>query len=273
MADPQKSQALKLALAGGGGALLVLGLVALNPGGVFRGQAPAPAVSVSVEAALPAPEASVAPAPSASVPNMRAKIREAIEASPVSSAAQLDRYLDGLVEQARKKGAVTALEVEPGLAMIMKFSEDPEKHAAFSRRMVDLQSELSGRKPEPPPDPKTLADKIVTLTDSIKKTEGEQKQVLIKEYLAAAQQLPEDQMNDAMAKLNAIAGQHTPPPDSAAADALWSGIESAKDEETRQDLIREYLNYIHGLPPEEEQERLAKLNKQYGRREEGIPKR
>ena len=263
-------QALNLVLAGGGGALFVLAAVALNPGGMFSDRSAKPLASgVAAFAPVlpPSNDAMRAPPPTTSVPSMRQRIREAIDAAPVSSAAQLDGYLDGLVEQARKKGMVTALEVEPGLEMIARYADDEEKQAVFSRRMQALQAQLSKTKPEPAPDEQTASNRIAALAQAIATAEGEAKQALIRQYLELANHLPEERMGEALAKLNSLAGQPQAPADLAAAEALWAGIESAEDNDMRQTLIREYSEFIQGLPPEEEEKHVARLNQRFGRRD------
>jgi hypothetical protein len=82
-------------------------------------------------------------------PDLRVLIREAVRNAPVKTAADLDAYLATLEEQARRRGRVTALDVEPGLELCL-IQGEPDKAKRFSDRMLDLQRELAGTKAEPP---------------------------------------------------------------------------------------------------------------------------
>jgi hypothetical protein len=72
------------------------------------------------------------------------QIHEEIERAPVASAADVDRYLDSLAARARSRGQVTALEVEPGLAMLRRYCpSDPAKADRFAERMLALQHQFA----------------------------------------------------------------------------------------------------------------------------------
>jgi hypothetical protein len=80
----------------------------------------------------------------------RAAILDAIARAPVKGPEDVDRYLDTLFEQARRRGRVTALDIEPGIAVALNHSSDSNKVEAFTSRMLDLQRQLAGKPIEEP---------------------------------------------------------------------------------------------------------------------------
>ena len=191
----------------------------------------------------------------------RREIDDAILHAPVHDAVELDAYLDNLEAQARARGHVTALDIEPGLAMIQQHSEDPQRVAAFSERMLKLQEELSGRARPEPPRAATAHQQLRALSSRIQHSDGEEKQEAIRQYLKAAEALPDQQEAEALASLNTMVQAVPQAPDSSALAALLTGIQQAPDQVKRQELIREYLEYSEGLPEEEHQRAMADLQR------------
>jgi hypothetical protein len=196
----------------------------------------------------------------------RVSIRKEIEQARATNCSDIDAYLDSLEDRARNNGKVTALEVEPGIALIHKKCVDPDRVGQFSARMLRLQHELRGD-PEPLPSLDRLAvrKRLDELLEQIRYPQGEaKKQALIRQYLDLTQHLGLEDRLQVETDLNAVAAPKSPQPDPLAADALWDAIEREPNEENRQVLIREYLNVIHRLPEDEWQVRTVKLNRRYG---------
>lgn len=248
-----------LVLAGGGA---VAGLSAFLVFELARSVRDGVGVKPPLASSVAVGEPPAAATPSAARVDMRAMVREAIENARVASAAELDPFLAKLEAQARQRGEVLAVDIEPGLAKCLDFGE-PEKGTRFAERMKALQHELSGTKPESPP----TADRsrLDALFLDIRKSEGEKRQDLIREYLRAIQTLPDEEQMERHAKLNEVAGRRDERADPATLDALFQGIDRASDEEERQALIREYLTLVNGLPEDQVQARLAELNRRFGR--------
>jgi hypothetical protein len=196
---------------------------------------------------------------------MRARVREAIERADVRGRESLDRFLEMLEARARAQGKVTALEVEPGIAMIELHSKDPEEVSRFSERMQRLQEEFAraGAKPDggASPTPEDLLSRMAQAKND------SDKQALVRQFLQTVSELPAERQAHALERLNAVAGSKIAPPDSATLDASYQAIETAKDEVARQDFIREYLELVSELPDRERDERLARLNARWGRSE------
>src|SRR5690349_10877425 len=100
----------------------------------------------------PAPEppralASSRDAGSVATVDARSTVRWAIAHAPVKTAATLAPYLATLERQARERGKVTALDIEPGIAASLEHA-DADAAMRFSDRMLALQRELAGEKPE-----------------------------------------------------------------------------------------------------------------------------
>lgn len=71
---------------------------------------------------------------------MRAAIRDAIASAPVHSQVEVAAYLDALERRALNQHVVTALEVEPGIAIIKRYVPEPEPEIErFSQRMLKIQ--------------------------------------------------------------------------------------------------------------------------------------
>ena len=81
---------------------------------------------------------------------MRERIRDTIAAEvserPMSS-TELDAYLARLEQRARAQGKVTALEVEPGFAAILRSNlpDSDRRLTEFGQRQARLSAELDGR--------------------------------------------------------------------------------------------------------------------------------
>lgn len=250
-----------LVLAGAGAVVGVSAFFAFELARSLRGKASANAeASASPLLAQSAPPV----APSAARVDMRALIREAIEKAHVTSAAELDPFLSGLEARARRRGEVLAVDVEPGIAKCLDFGE-PEKANAFGQRMKALEHELSGKKPEPQARPVVDRPRLDALFLGIRKSEGEERQKLIREYLRAIDTLPEEEQVERHVKLNEVAGRREERADPATLDALYQGIERASDEDERQALIREYLRLVDALPEEQALARTETLRRRFGK--------
>lgn len=72
----------------------------------------------------------------------RGRIRAAIEdaSASVHNSQELQVYLSSLEARAKKQGYVTALEVEPGMAMIRRIQNNEDDVRIFAERMMHLQS-------------------------------------------------------------------------------------------------------------------------------------
>jgi hypothetical protein len=206
---------------------------------------------------------SAAPVTSSALSDMRELISKAIAEAPVRQRAELFAYLDGLEAQARRQGRVTALEVEPGVEMILRHGDLDEANR-FSQRMQKVQAELGGVSPTV--EPSVAERRLQELLADIERTRGERQQALIREYQEKTRDLPPDAQVGADLALSRAAAPHQGPPEAAALDALWKGIESAPSEDERQLLIREYVGLVQGLPAEEELRRLAELQNRFGAR-------
>lgn len=74
---------------------------------------------------------------------MRAQVADAAEdAIKVVDSASLETYLAALEARARKQGRVSALEIEPALAVLQQFDESGARTLAFTQKMRDLQQSL-----------------------------------------------------------------------------------------------------------------------------------
>jgi hypothetical protein len=209
------------------------------------------------------PPTSSAPAAGASgAPNVRAQVREAIDDAGVTGRESLDRFLDVLEARARAQGKVTALEVEPGIAMIERHSSDPEEIARFSERMQRLQQELSAGTAKPDTAPNVALEAV--LERAARAGGDAERQALVREYLEAVHRLPDAQQATAIERLNERLGAKAGVPDEATLDATYGAIERAHDAAARQELIREYLELLSELPDAARDERLARLNARFG---------
>jgi len=210
--------------------------------------------------------------PPAGQGGLRPQIRQAIERAPVHGPEDVDRYLDALEAQARRQGQVTALEVEPGVAMARRFyPTEPEKVASFTSRMLRVQTELQDAAPQAT-DPAEARKRLAELTAQIPRAPNEgQRQELIRTYLDLARQLPPEEHPELIQKLNQVAGTTGSKSDARAADSLWAAIQNEADEENKQDLIRDYLTLIAKLDENERARRLGELNTRYGIRSNAPP--
>jgi hypothetical protein len=102
------------------------------------------------------------------------------------------------------------------------------------------------------------------LLGNIAQGSGSQKQDLIRDYLETAQGLPAEEMLERMARLNEIAGENPGPVDQPTLDSLRQGIDDASDEESRQELIRDYLELLHTLPSGGALQAADDFNRRYG---------
>lgn len=234
--------------------------------------APAPIVHAPVARSVPTQIADdTAPTPPSVRPRpppapIRQLIADAIEQAPVHGIAEVDAYLDSLEARARSQRKVTALEIEPGLAMIQRHSARPDQDiGTFAQRMQRLQRELEGVTEAPRPDRPELKTQLGGLLDQIERPRDDtEKQDRIRQYLALARQLGDEEQAQVLERLNSAVHAARGPVDEHALDALWSAIERAEDAAERQALIADYLELARELPDAESQERLASLNERYG---------
>jgi hypothetical protein len=200
---------------------------------------------------------------------MRDLIQQAIERAAVKDTAELEAHLARLEAQAREKGKVTALEIEPGMAIAMDHAT-PERAQAFAERMLALQREMqthtapaasasASGSTEPTP-AITTADMQGGLA-RIATASGGERQALIRQYVRAAEGLSEEDELARLADLNRVAGPPRPPADVSTIETLWARVSAASDGPEREALIREYRGVISELPEEEEARRVQELNR------------
>jgi len=142
--------------------MAVTGLVAGTLGGGIIAPGARASAVVGSEAARPSSQAGgspagprVAPPVIAAPRDMRSRIQAQIdrEVTPLDGEVEIVAYLDELEHRARRRGQVTALEVEPGVEAIHRLAGDvPAERidalrAAFSTRMATLSRDLE-RRPE-----------------------------------------------------------------------------------------------------------------------------
>jgi len=196
--------------------------------------------------------------------SMRTAVRSAINEAPVHAAPDLASYLDSLEARARAQRQVTALEVEPGIEMIRRYSFEPEEEIEhFTERMQALQHEFA------PPEVVRPALEVRVELDRLRadidhpKDESD-KQASIARYMAVTRQLDEASRDEALRRLNEHAAAPATATDPQSERVLWSAIEHARDPADRQVLIASYLDLVHTLPEEQGQARLAELSARFG---------
>lgn len=235
------------------------------PSSAARVARTAPSVSTVVE---PAPVVQKSPTlrqPPPVAP-MRKAIRAAIDAAMRDDTVDLDAYLGSLEARATAQRAVTALEVEPGIAMIRRYSSDPEQDVmTFTERMRDLQRSFEVRSDPVGVEPSERANRLKLVLNEIEHaTTEEAKQRGIATYLESARALDDGARDEALERLNAVAAMDRHVADSGTVDTLWSAIGNAADPARRQVVIGEYLEVLKNLPEEEREARLTALSQTYG---------
>lgn len=96
------------------------------------------------------PGAAAAAADAGAAQSVRAQVRRIVreEVEGLATREEVEAYLDRLVERARARGAVTALDVEPGFAAIDQIAPEMGAESAerlrwrFDNRMMELGTEL-----------------------------------------------------------------------------------------------------------------------------------
>lgn len=137
-------------------------------------------------------------------PQVRAAVDRTLAALPPKALDEnaLRSLLDRLAAEAKAQKAVTAFQVQPGLAAIdaAEGRIGPAKASLlrdqFTERMAKLSAELSG-----PPKPAERPDDLIPALDN---ATGEQRQELIRRYTKAADHLPPNERQQAMGRLNAL---------------------------------------------------------------------
>jgi hypothetical protein len=198
---------------------------------------------------------------------MRDLIQQAIERAAVKDTAELEALLARLEAQAREKGKVTALEIEPGMAIAMDHAT-PERAQAFAERMRALQRELEAQA-APPASANSGTEPTPAITKAdmqgglarIATASGSERPGLIRQYVRAAEGLSEEDELARLADLNRVAGPPRPPADVSTIETLWARVSAASDGPEREALIREYRGVISELPEEEEARRVQELNR------------
>ena len=195
---------------------------------------------------------------------MRRKVLQIVEReAPSVTKANLQSYLDGLVNRARAQSQVSALEAEVGMEMIGRVGGDMEVRLDFANRMNALAKEL--RNEPSPPTPAQAASQLATLGGQIaSETNSEKRQALIEAYLEKSRYLEPEQQIEATMQLHKLAQAFQP--ESTAnlniADQ-WSAVERAQGSE-KQAAIRQLVESIHQLPLEQQIEHMQRLNKVAG---------
>lgn len=200
--------------------------------------------------------------------SMHDLIEREIKQAPVHSEADLEQYLASLEARARARGRVTAVDVEPGITHIERFSHVPDQRVArFGERMTRLREELESEQAARPT-PEQARAQLGNLIRAIRTTQDdEERQTQIHTYRELARTLEMPEQDKLFAELNAAIGRQ-PAPDARALDALWSQIGRAADDAARQPLIRRYLTQVGQLPIEEQDARYEALNAYYARGDE-----
>jgi len=190
-------------------------------------------------------------------------VAQAIAAVPVRAPSELEAYLARLEDRARDRGAVTALDIEPGIAAATD-QAGPERAQAFMARMRTLQQELRPLQAEPAdlvPTPENMA----TALSEIAGASGDDRRARVRQYLRAADQLPEEEQAARVAELNAsIAAAHPPAP-AMDIDDLRARLDATAPGTERRALAREYLERVGDLPDVEAARRLDELNRTMAR--------
>jgi len=193
----------QFALVALGGSLVPIGTIALYLS-LSRDSQAARTSSIAAQEA-PAPSPSVTPSPRAAasalavpVPARRvdvlAQARELVteKASSLETEKDVDKFLDQLESQARTRGEVSAMDVEPGFMAIADLAPQigpekaAEKRGMFAHQMSQLAVRLRGTSAEKPED-------LVVLGQRIRATEdAEARNALVNRYAEAVSKLPDE---------------------------------------------------------------------------------
>ena len=196
---------------------------------------------------------------------MEIAIAEVVESDRASSAsAVLESYLDELVQRARQRGTVGALDVEPGMRAIDERMMDlgarraEQLREAFSRRMLGLAAQLD---PEAFDEaaPMDFDSLLIALANS---AAGPKRQAALARCLRAVDGLDPDAQPDALERIQAVvsqeqSGESPSPPD-------WSGLEDAvlrAEGDARGRAIQAYIAAAGTLEPSAHDEKMARLDR------------
>ena len=131
-----------------------------------------------------------------------------------------------------------------------------------SERMKALQKELPPAAPAPRkamPELEPTAENMSAALAAIAGSSGGERGARVRQYLRAADGLPEEEQLARTAELNALLARDRPPPPASDMDALLARIRSAPAGTLRHALVREYVEAADQLPEPEQARRLAAL--------------
>jgi hypothetical protein len=137
---------------------------------------------------------------------MRDLVEQAIATARVRAPSELDGYLAELESRARARGAVTALEIEPGLAAANDLG-GAERAREFSARMRALQKELGPDAPAPRagmPELEPTAANLSAALAGIAASSGDERGARVRQYIDATAGLPDEEQVARHIELNAL---------------------------------------------------------------------
>lgn len=194
--------------------------------------------------------------------DLREKIRASVAAvlAEQRRGQELDMLLDELEAQARKQGKVTALEVRTGLAALdAAYPNDPDKGAAFARRMESLSRELEARAGTPGT-PSPSVSVLAHLQAIESSAPGPARDRMTREALDAIDRLPVDEQEKALAGLDRATAKGAVPAAPADPERILADLRQSPGGTSRRGLVEELLRAIADLPVEEQERRLRELD-------------
>lgn len=130
---------------------------------------------------------------------------ELVKAQQSVSKENLDEYLEGLYLHAQEKGSATALEVEPGIDLIMSLTGDPERAVEFTRKMQTINALH-----QPALTPAEAEHRVAELFREIEVAEqgSDEFNALVEDYVVVAGSLMPEASVAAMMQLNKLSPEH-----------------------------------------------------------------
>lgn len=192
-------------------------------------------------------------------PDVRRQVRQiADNATQEVDRAGLERYLDGLLQQARALGKVTALQAEVGSEVIARLGGGPEMQFQFSERLNALARELDRQPIAAPASASQELRALDLIGDRIfEEADDAKRQVLVESYLEKTVSLPPEQQIMAMGELNSLVSVEPSP--SPGLDSLWSKVEHSEGAH-REAAIQAIMDVLNQLPPDELVKHTQRLN-------------
>jgi hypothetical protein len=222
---------------------------------VFRGHSAAPPA-----AAPDTLEAShAAPAEVDLRPRVAQAIGEAVQkVGAMRDEAAVRALLSELEQRARRQGVVTAMEIEPGLAAIETLEDAVGidgvqlRQAEFAARMTALT------RAQAKPAPAAQVPAVESIAREIERTpSAEARAQLVAQYVRAADLLPEDQREQAMGRLNQLAGKR----EAATPETILARLDATRAEGDRAVLVAELEGLIADRSEEEQRHYLEEAQR------------